>query len=237
MRRAPLYRRLADTLRAALSSGEIAVGEQLPTELELCARHGVSRHTARDALRLLAEEGLIARKRGAGTVATAPRVGGPFTQAWGGVGDILHYARDARLRLGRMGPATGEDLAIMGLDPAVAWRCLSGERWAPGGAAPLAATRICVRADLMPAREAIESWDGAIAELIGKRTGVVAARIEQEIAAVALDRAQARRLDARAGSPALRTVRRYLDAAGAPFQASLSLHPADRFTYSMVVER
>ncbi|MFN7236834.1 MAG: GntR family transcriptional regulator, partial [Brevundimonas sp.] len=63
----PRYRQLAETLRAAIARGDFPVGSQLPPELELAQTHGVSRHTARDAIRLLSEAGLIARRRGAGT--------------------------------------------------------------------------------------------------------------------------------------------------------------------------
>ena len=59
----PLYRHLAEALRTAIAEGVYQTGDLLPTELELCATHQVSRHTARDALRLLKDEGLIARKR------------------------------------------------------------------------------------------------------------------------------------------------------------------------------
>jgi GntR family transcriptional regulator len=39
------------------------------------------------------------------------------------------------------------------------------------------------------------------------------------------------------GDPALRTRRRYLDASGQAYQASISIHPGEHFTYSMSVSR
>lgn len=237
MSRKPLYRALAEDLRGQIVSGALARGTLLPGELELCATHGVSRHTARDALRLLMEEGLIERRRGAGTVVAAARTAGPFSQAWGGVSDILDYARGARLVVRAVRDAKEEDLAAMGLPLQQAWRCVSGIRVRHGDGLALAVTRICVRDTLLPPRADIEAWPGALAELIEARSGVSATRVAQEIAAVAIDRSSARQLDVRAGGPALRTVRRYLDATGTPFQASLSLHPGDRFTYTMLVGR
>ena len=35
-----------------------------------------------------------------------------------------------------------------------------------------------------------------------------------------------------AGTPALRIVRRYIDPAGEAFEISVTIHPADRFTFS-----
>ena len=64
---APLYRRVVDALREDIASGRVAVGNRFPTEDALCRRFGVSRHTVREALRALREEGLIASRQGAGT--------------------------------------------------------------------------------------------------------------------------------------------------------------------------
>lgn len=55
----PLYRELANELREAIVSGELAAGAVLPTDAELAERHGVSRNTVRLAYGLLASEGLI----------------------------------------------------------------------------------------------------------------------------------------------------------------------------------
>jgi GntR family transcriptional regulator len=233
----PLYRHLASILREAIVSGTYAKGALLPTELELCVSHNVSRHTARDALRVLSEEGLIARKRGAGTTVIATSPAGPFSQEWGDIGDILQYARDTPLLVMSYGPAPDGDILEMGLEARQSWMMVKGMRQRLEGGAPLALTSICVRQDLMPKRETVENWPGAIGEYIGEHSGVRAARIDQEISAILLDRGSAKALGERTGNPALRTLRRYLDCEGIIFMASVSLHPGDRFVYTMKVER
>lgn len=65
----PLYRRIADDLRAQIESGAIAPGRQLPTELELRAQYDAARNTVRDAIRLLASQGLVETRPGLGTFA------------------------------------------------------------------------------------------------------------------------------------------------------------------------
>jgi len=67
---APLSRRglsaqIADTLRDAITSGELSADDRLPSEAELCERFGVSRPTVREALKRLAAQNLIRTKRGA----------------------------------------------------------------------------------------------------------------------------------------------------------------------------
>lgn len=59
------YEQIADHLRRLVADG--APGDRLPSEAELCAKFEVSRMTARQAVQVVANEGLIDRKRGAGT--------------------------------------------------------------------------------------------------------------------------------------------------------------------------
>jgi DNA-binding transcriptional regulator YhcF (GntR family)/8-oxo-dGTP pyrophosphatase MutT (NUDIX family) len=72
---APNYERVAQSLRSRLAAGEFSDGRALPSEAALCAEFDVSRTTARRAYDLLAEEGSIVRRQGAGAFAvevTAP---------------------------------------------------------------------------------------------------------------------------------------------------------------------
>ena len=54
-------------LRQAILGGTFRPGGQLPTEAELCEMLGVSRTVVREALRVLEDDGLIARRHGVGT--------------------------------------------------------------------------------------------------------------------------------------------------------------------------
>jgi len=61
------YKHVADWLRKQILSGELAPGERLPTERELCQQFSASRITIRRALQILADEILIQRRHGSGT--------------------------------------------------------------------------------------------------------------------------------------------------------------------------
>ena len=54
-------------LRQAIVNGTFPPGSQMPIEAELCEMLGVSRTVVREALRMLEDEGLIARRHGVGT--------------------------------------------------------------------------------------------------------------------------------------------------------------------------
>jgi GntR family transcriptional regulator len=68
----PLYRQLADILRARIGSGELPAGRPVPSELTLTQTFGVSRDTARHALLVLREEGLVITVQGKGTYVADP---------------------------------------------------------------------------------------------------------------------------------------------------------------------
>ena len=58
---------LRDILLAALARGDFKVGDQVPTEQELIQKYGVSRPTVRESLASLVADGMLERRRGAGT--------------------------------------------------------------------------------------------------------------------------------------------------------------------------
>jgi GntR family transcriptional regulator len=68
------YYRLYELLSAALQDGTIPPDSALPSEPQLCVRHGISRTTVRRALDRLEREGRIVRRRGSGTYARPQQV-------------------------------------------------------------------------------------------------------------------------------------------------------------------
>ncbi|MGH7921578.1 MAG: GntR family transcriptional regulator [Candidatus Dormibacteraceae bacterium] len=72
MQHPPAYRRVAASLREQIASGELAPGDRLPSETEMTMSLGVSRITIRHALAVLAAEGLVETRHGAGTFVSHP---------------------------------------------------------------------------------------------------------------------------------------------------------------------
>ncbi|MER6527612.1 winged helix-turn-helix domain-containing protein [Streptomyces sp. NPDC001508] len=69
--RAP-YMRVLDALTGDIRAGKFAPGARIPSEAELCERHGVARETARRAVRVLRERGLVVTEWGKGTFVAGP---------------------------------------------------------------------------------------------------------------------------------------------------------------------
>ncbi|MGW8975105.1 GntR family transcriptional regulator [Streptomyces platensis] len=59
--------RVLDALTADIKAGKLGPGERIPSDAELCERFKVARETARRAVRVLRERGLIRTEWGRGS--------------------------------------------------------------------------------------------------------------------------------------------------------------------------
>lgn len=63
----PVYRQLADALRAQIESGDIEPGRRMPSETEIEQATGLARGTIRKSIETIREEGLIVTVKGKGS--------------------------------------------------------------------------------------------------------------------------------------------------------------------------
>lgn len=89
----PKYEQLADKLREEILAGTYPVGALIPSENALQEAHGLSRHTVRQAIAVLANEGYLRKERGSGTYVSLPTVAAaPKRQKT--IGVIMTYLSD-----------------------------------------------------------------------------------------------------------------------------------------------
>ncbi|MFY1698477.1 MULTISPECIES: GntR family transcriptional regulator [unclassified Solwaraspora] len=62
----PLYRQLADLLRAQIEAGELPPGRPIPSVVQLQQRYGLARGTVLHTVRVLVDEGLVQVVKGRG---------------------------------------------------------------------------------------------------------------------------------------------------------------------------
>jgi GntR family transcriptional regulator len=235
----PRYASLANALTTAIAKGRYPVGTTLPTEHALCDAFGVSRFTVREALRQLREAGLVTRKPRAGTLVIAARRRVPYAQTLGSLDDLLQYAGDTDMRLVHTGGVRPDPplLRDIPLTPDEIWLFALGIRYRKGDDLPVCVTRVYINPRFGDMARRIKDRTDTIYKLIEQHHGVSVARVEQRIFAISLSREDARQLKATPRAPALRTVRLYYDGAGRLIEASDSIHPGDRFSYAMTINK
>ncbi len=70
----PLYLQMKNAIETEIREGKYGPEERLPSERELCERFGVSRMTARQALKELERDGLVFSRVGKGTFVSEPKI-------------------------------------------------------------------------------------------------------------------------------------------------------------------
>ena len=65
--RQPPSRVIAEDLRTKIESGDLTSGAKLPSERDLASQYGTARNTAREAIRILADAGLVITDHGRGS--------------------------------------------------------------------------------------------------------------------------------------------------------------------------
>jgi GntR family transcriptional regulator, transcriptional repressor for pyruvate dehydrogenase complex len=76
-----LYELVAAQIRGLAASGDLSVGQRLPSEREMATRFGVSRVVIREAVKILRSEGLVDIRRGSGTFLCEPTAN-HVSEAW-----------------------------------------------------------------------------------------------------------------------------------------------------------
>ncbi|WP_454917375.1 GntR family transcriptional regulator [Xanthobacter sediminis] len=231
------YMALAQALIDDITSGRYAVGALLPTEHELSAHFGVSRHTVREAIRRLSELGLVTRQPGVGTRVRALRGASRYVHSSTGMGDLFQYVRDVRLVLEQqIEIIADEELAdLLECRPGQAWLKVAGERRVAGEEQPIALTQVYIDWAYRDVLDGVSTPDLPLYAMIEQRYGIVATEVRQQISAVAIDEESAAALGVEPGTAGLRVIRKYLNAAGEIFEVAVNLHPGDRFSHSMTM--
>ena len=237
----PRYLQLASELREAILSGAFTDSAPFPTETVLCARYDVSRFTVREALKRLQAEGLIARRRGSGTVVQpAAARGGALHQPLSNVGELLQYAQGSavvyeHVDVCRLPSSIAEQISA---DTEGDWTMLSGVRRQGFGEKPIATTDVYFAGWLGDIVDKLDlnASSQTLFSQIERIAGVTFSTVTQDIQAVAATKQLAEKLEIKKGSPVLCILRCYVDGKGRVFEISVSHHPGDRFVYAMHID-
>jgi GntR family transcriptional regulator len=203
----PVYKRIQNSIRKRIEASDLKPGDLVASERELARTHKVSLMTARHALAGLEREGVVERRRGAGTFVAAPKIHfnklmsytehmssrGLIPRSRVLVSKIIEHEAEVAARLGL--PATSalvkiERLRETGDDPFALETCyLPASEFAGLVSAPLGRVSLFgtlehdYGVELAYADEEVDATaaESSIAELLGVPRGASVLRIRQVI--------------------------------------------------------
>ena len=226
----PKYRLIADSILQGARSGKFKIGEMLPTETELMARHGVSRATVRSAFASLRQRGAVVSHQGRGVQLISHGEPAIFMEQVKSLDELIAFAESSpRIFVSaetvrcpaeiaaRMG---GEDRMLLRV---VLLRQSSGTDPTPLGR---------VTAGMDPALEAavpkFTSETRAIALLLEEQFGLFPTTVHQAVRARHLTADEAEVLGVQAGQAALEIERDYATEPGRrPYLISQTIYAPD----------
>lgn len=239
---APLFRRIADALADALARGDYPVGSRLPPEFTLMRMFGASRFTIREALVNLRSRGLVASRRGSGTVVLRQTPQTPaFGESYRSIDDFLASVMEAPLRaLEIRDVIADEELAeMLRCEPGRQFLLLRGIRQSSvrPSHSPIALTDAYIAASYAAIRPYLSSLTESIAGTAERVLGLRVQRIVQELEPMILEAPAAEALGASTGSPAMLVRRWYFLNGEVLFLASRSIYPHGRLRFRTELRR
>lgn len=229
----PLYHQVYRQLRDAILNGLHPDGDELPSEQVLERRFGVSRITVRRAVEELARLGLVERRQGRATrVCRRPHSLPLAGDVEGELRNTLAIGLETEVEVIACEslPAPAAIAVALALSPGSPVLHLVRLRRREG--LPFCHTEAHVPAALAAGIDAAALLRRPLLLLL-EEAGVIPARVEQSITAVAAAEPEAGRLEVAAGTPLLRLNRVVHDLQGRPVQEITALFRPDRYDYRL----
>lgn len=235
----PRYLQVLRALRDRIASGRYPVGTQLPTEADLCEEFAISRHTVREALRRLTEQGYVKRRQGSGTLVLSTDPAANYSHYMRSLADLFQYALDTDYAIDAVAETT-LDAALAGMlgeKPGTSMLRVAGVRSSRPDKEPICQTTVYVADRFAWLSGEFADCRGPLYAHIERRSGVRVAETIQTISARPMPTEIARAMGLQPGILSLHILRRYYDPDGTLMLASISHHPADRFSHTMRIKR
>lgn len=236
---APLYARILSELRHRITTGQYPIGSLLPTEAELSSEFSTSRHTVREALRRLTEQGLVRSRQGAGTAVISSESNARYVQSFQSISDLFQNSLDTHLVI--------HDIEAVALDRDIAeridakagqkWIHIRCVRWTKPGGTPISCIDSYVPNEYADVVATFTQHDRRpFYSILEEKTGRTIEHVFQEIRSVTMPRDVANSFGLQEGCLSLQLLRRYVSG-NKTLIASFNWHRGDQFIYRMQIDR
>lgn len=232
----PLYRQVQADLRARMLSGELVPSTRLPSEGEMAVMYGASKITIRQALALLASQGLVSRQPGKGTFVRAATLtaGSRTVSSYTEEMASLHLAAGGRVLRQDVIPADDRTAERLGLD--VGEPILALDRLRLGNGTPVGIQRARIVAFLVPGLEELDLANATLYGLLRDRFGLVPSEAEEIFRVGSVNAGDARLLEVPVGSCCFHVERLTL-VGDRPFEFVESVMRGDRYQVRLGLKR
>jgi GntR family transcriptional regulator len=235
--RRPLPLQVRDEILGLIEREDLHPGDQLPTETDIAARFGVGRTTAREALKLLEQDGVVYVRHGLGRyvshVATLER---PITRLES-VTEMMRahgYTVSNRVASVVVRQAQADEAAA--LDLAAGKDVVRLERVRFHEGEPLIYSVDVFPRSLIPRPLEQVDWSGSLLDLLEANGTRVTSALAQ-LQAVRLPVAGQRAIGRRTSEPWVLLIHRNIDQAGRTVIVSQDYYRGDRFTFDVFRRR
>lgn len=229
----PRYAMLAATLKQQIDQGMYPVGSSLPTEANLCEQYNVSRHTVREALRLLQKYGLIASKQGCGSYVTERKTESNFTHALDSMATFKDFRKQFTPQLisTALQSLEPEHAQYVNMDPKRLWMRLHILWTWNHDNLPSIITDVYIDGKYSCIQK-VYNCDKPLHDILEQHYGVHTAYIHQEIRAIMLNDQQKKLLKANKNTPGIFAVRQCFSDNDEIVVMSFNVAHGDRYYYS-----
>jgi len=199
----PLYHQLKELLVEKIESGEWDPGHQLPPELHLAAEFQVSRATVRQAMQLLAAQGLIERRQGLGTFVARPKISHNLLSAFTSGADIAAAGTVPHIELVSFTSVPAPQNVKVRLGLAAHEKVWELKRAICSGEEPIMLITSWLPTALFPALDEKGLERLSLRHVLRSEYGIEAGSQHKEVEITVLDETEADILKGRVGMPAL----------------------------------
>lgn len=235
----PLYVQVVAALKNEILKGTYPVGTQLPSEEVLSEHFSVSRHTIREALRRLRDDGLVASRKGAGTTVMRSSTTQSYVHEVASINDLISFVSALRFHVDSIETVVSDAalVARIGGDTGQKWLKLEGYRYTTGSEKPACWMEVFVHEDYAGVGRLVDHNKGPIFELIETLYGERIVEVEQVLRTSPMPDRVALPLGVQPGETAVEVARTFRLSSGKIAEVSIAHHPAKSFAFSMKLRR
>jgi GntR family transcriptional regulator len=224
----PAYKRIQGTIVKRLESGQLKPGDLVDSERELARIHRVSLMTARHALAGLEREGMVVRRRGAGTFVAPPKI--HFNKLMSYTEQMAGRGLAVSSKLLSLNVIDTEQEVAARLALPASSRLIKLERLRLGGDEPFAIETCYLSADEFGDLARARLDRVSLFSILERDYKLEIAHADEEIDATTADPHSARLLGIPHGSPVLRIRQEIYSTKGKVTLYVLGLYRSDRHT-------